>query len=326
MKDESSRSGASGDSVDEAARERVIYVVQQDAQGAYSEPGIDLVDLWRTIWRGKWLIMGITALFAIVSIAYALLAPQWYRAEVLLVPAEDQAAKGLAAQLGGLASLAGIDMGEGSTAEPIAVLKSREFARAFIEDYGLLTVLLADLWDEEAKRWKASDPKDWPDVRDAVKFFDENVRGVYEDARTGLVTLSVEWKDPSIAAEWANILVKRLNERMRGRALAEAEANVTFLQSEMGSTSIVSLQQSIGRLLEGELQKLMLARGNEEFAFRVIDKAEPPKRRSKPKRALLVILATVLGGVIATLAVVLGSASSKRGNIEQPQSQARDAR
>jgi uncharacterized protein involved in exopolysaccharide biosynthesis len=163
-------------------------------------------------------------------------------------------------------------------------------------------------------------------VRDAVKFFDENVRGVYEDARTGLVTLSVEWKDPSIAAEWANILVKRLNERMRGRALAEAEANVTFLQSEMGSTSIVSLQQSIGRLLEGELQKLMLARGNEEFAFRVIDKAEPPKRRSKPKRALLVILATVLGGVIATLAVVLGSASSKRGNIEQPQSQARDAR
>jgi uncharacterized protein involved in exopolysaccharide biosynthesis len=311
---------------DEAARERVIYVVQQDAQGTHQEPGIDLVDLWRTIWKGKWVIAGITAVFALASIAYALLAPQWYRAEVLLAPAEDQAAKGLAAQLGGLASLAGISMGDGGTAEPIAVLNSREFARAFIEDHELLTVLLADRWDDEAKRWKANDPKDWPDIRDAVKFFDENVRDVREDARTGLVTLSVEWRDPVVAAEWANILVKRLNDRMRERALAEAEANVTFLQREMGSTSLVSLQQSIGRLLEGELQKLMLARGNEEFAFRVIDKAEPPKRRSRPKRALLVILATVLGGMIATLAVVLRSTGSKRGDSRQPQTQVRDAR
>ena len=291
--------------------EQRIYVVQQDAQGTSPDSGIDLVELWRTIWKGKWLVAGITAVFSVTSIAYALLAPQWYRAEVLLVPADDQTAQGLAAQLGGLANLAGINIGEGGNAEPIAVLKSRDLARAFIEEQELLAVLLAPEWDEVAKRWKASDPKDWPDIRDAVKFFDDSVRDVREDAKTGLVTLSIEWRDPVIAAEWANLLVKRVNDRMRERALAQAEANVAFLEKELNATSVVSLQQSIGRLLDGEMQKLMMARGNEDFAFRVVDKAEPPKRRSRPKRALLVILATVLGGMIATLAVVLKSAGSK---------------
>src|SRR5690606_2767647 len=110
-----------------------------------------------------------------------------------------------------------------------------------------------------------------------IRYFDDNVRSISEDDETGLVTLTVEWIDPEIAAEWANILVERLNERMRRRALLEAESNVGYLQEELAKTGVVTLQQSISRLLESELQKLMLARGNEEFAFRVIDRAQVPK-------------------------------------------------
>jgi uncharacterized protein involved in exopolysaccharide biosynthesis len=97
----------------------------------------------------------------------------------------------------------------------------------------------------------------------------------------------------------------RLNERMRAQALKEAETNVAFLQTELGRTSVVTLQQSIGRLLESELQKLMLARGNEEFAFRVIDAASPPKERVRPKRALIAVMGTVLGGLLAVFGVFL---------------------
>jgi uncharacterized protein involved in exopolysaccharide biosynthesis len=99
--------------------------------------------------------------------------------------------------------------------------------------------------------------------------------------------------------------VIRLNERLRERALQEAETNVAFLQTELGQTSVVTLQQSIGRLLESELQKLMLARGNEEFAFRVIDAASPPKERVRPKRALIAVVGTMLGGMLAVFGVFL---------------------
>jgi uncharacterized protein involved in exopolysaccharide biosynthesis len=311
--------GASGpghsqnqEAVDKAVPQRVVYVMPQDSVMIPAEDQIDLVQLWQTVWRGKWMIIAITAVFALAAIAYALLATEWYRADVLLAPAEEKSTQGLAAQLGGLASLAGISVGGGSTVEPIAVLKSREFAREFIEELGLLTVLLADDWDAEAQSWKDSNPAKWPDIRDAVKVFDENVRSVREDARTGLVTLSVQWKDPELAAEWANLLVKRLNDRMRKRALREAEANVNYLQRELGATNLVTLQQSIGRLLESELQKLMLARGSEEFSFRVIDRADPPKRRSSPKRTLIVVLATILGGIFATLVVIFRSVALSR--------------
>jgi len=250
-------------------------------------------------------------------VAYALIATEWYSADVLLLPAEERSTQGLgglAGQLGGLASLAGVSVGGGSNIEPLAVLRSRDFTRAFIEDKNLLTVLFSGDWDEEAQRWKFEDPEDWPDLRDAVKYFQEEVRSVDEDISPGLVTLTIEWTDRDTAAEWANLLVKRLNERMRQKALQDAETNVAYLQEELANTSVVTLQQSIGSLLETELQKLMLARGNEEFAFRVIDRAEAPKERSKPNRILLVAFAVIVGGMISMFIVLIRHVIRKNKN------------
>jgi len=264
---------------------------------------IDLWELWDTVWSGRWLIIAITALFAVGGVAYAFLAQEWWRAEVVLAPADKKALPGALSQLGGLASLAGVNLDGGGSKEPIAVLKSREFAREFIARQGIEKALI-----EEAAGW-GQDP---PDIRDAVRFFDRDVRSVSEDKKNGLVTLSVSWKDPQVAAEWANFMVRLLNDRLRLKALEEADRNVRYLQKEMAATSVVSLQQSMGRVLEGEMQKLMIARGNEEFAFKVIDTATPPKRRDAPKRALIAIVATLAGGFLGLLAVFLRKAIRER--------------
>ena len=154
-----------------------------------------------------------------------------------------------------------------------------------------------------AKKWEG-DEEDWPDVRDAVKYFDRKVRRVSEDRRSGMVTLSIEWKDPDVAAEWANLIATRVNEQMRQRALADARANVDYLQREIAATNLVALQQAIGRLLELELQKFMFAKGNQEFSFRVVDKAQIPKKRSRPNRALIMASSVVLGGLLS-IAILL---------------------
>ena len=287
--------------------EPVIYVVPEAVQASASER-VNLLELWHILLGGKWLIAIGTTIFAVGSIALALTATEWYRAEVLLAPADQKSAAGLAGQLGGLANLvgiSGISVGRPGNAEAIAVLTSRSFTRSFIEDYGLLLKLFEDDWDAENARWKAADPEEQPDIRDAIKRFDEEIRRVSDDKRTGLVTLSIEWTDPDVAAEWANSLATRLNANMRQRALTEAERNIAFLEEELADTSVATLRPSIGRLLETELQKLMLARGNEEFAFRVIDPAAPPKYRSRPKRTIFVMLATAIGGFLA-VCIVLG--------------------
>jgi uncharacterized protein involved in exopolysaccharide biosynthesis len=194
-----------------------------------------------------------------------------------------------------------VSVGGGDNNEPLAVLKSKDFAREFITDMKLMPVLLRD--------WRGDKE---PDIRDALKFFTEQVRTVTDDKKTGLVTLGVRWKEADTAALWANEMVKRLNDRMRNQALIEAERNVAYLQKEMAATSVVSLQQSMGRVLEGEMQKLMLARGNEQFAFKVIDRATPPKLRDAPKRALIAIVATLAGGFLGILAVFLRQALRNR--------------
>lgn len=285
--------------------ERLVYVMPEQGYGGTADDGISLRELWNVLWRGKWLIILVTVIFAVSSVAYALLATEWYRAEVLLAPAEQRSTQALGGQLGGIAALAGVSIGNGDSAEAIAVLKSREFAREFIEDLGLLPVFFYEQWDPDSGAWLSDNPEQWPETRDAIRYFHENVLHVSESRDSGLVTLGVEWTQPEVAAVWAKQIVVRLNERLRKRALEEAETNVAFLRAELAQTGVVTLQQSIGRLLESELQKLMLARGNKEFAFRVIDGAVPPKQRIRPKRALIAVVGTMLGGMLAILGVLL---------------------
>jgi uncharacterized protein involved in exopolysaccharide biosynthesis len=212
---------------------------------------------------------------------------------------------GISAQLGGLASLAGVSGIGGSagdrSVEAIATLQSRELAREFIRDHGLVQRIFHENWDSEAGRWKAQDPEDWPDERDAVKFFREGMLSVSQDRKTQLITLSFTWTDPEEAAAWATELVSRVNSRMGERAEVESEDNLRYLNEELSRTKVVTLQQSVSRLIEVEMQKLMMARNSDDYAVRTIDAAQVPKRRERPKRALIAVASTLAGGMLALL-------------------------
>jgi LPS O-antigen subunit length determinant protein (WzzB/FepE family) len=279
------------------------------------DESLDIFQICALVWSHKWTVFVVTAVFVALASVYVFVAKDRFRAEVLLRPADTKSTPGISGALGGLgglASLAGINIGVGNTAEPIAVLSSREFTAAFLEDQNLLPVLFPGRWDSVNKRWKPS----WlssevPDIRDGVRYFDKNIRTVREDKKTGFVTMSIEWTDPNVAANWANLLVERVNERMRNRALAESELNVAYLKQELASSNIVSLQQSIGHVLENELQKLMLAKATKEYSFKIIDHAEPPKWRSSPRR-VLVIGASFMIGLATSVFYIVARYANKR--------------
>lgn len=259
---------------------------------------ITLTDLWNWVSEARVWIASIGLFGASIGATYAFVSQSWYQAEVTVLPASNRGVPAIGTQLGGLASLAGLSLGSTSNSEPVAVVRSGEFTRLFIEQNNLLPLLFANRWDEGAGRWK----RHWlwaePDWRDGVRLFENSVRSISEDKKTNLVTISVEWKDPELAASWANSIVDLLNDQMRQRALIDAERNVAFLRQELATATVVPLQQSIGRLLEGELQKLMLARGNREFSFRVIDRATPPKWRSRPSGVRSVVTGLFLGALL----------------------------
>jgi uncharacterized protein involved in exopolysaccharide biosynthesis len=109
------------------------------------------------------------------------------------------------------------------------------------------------------------------------------------------------------------MLVERLNTRMRDRALRDAERNVNYLRHELTTADVVTLQESVARLLEREMQKMMVARGNPEYSFRVVDRASVPKWRFSPKRIQVVILGSLGGGLVAIfIAILLGRRRARR--------------
>lgn len=318
MDDTPDNTQPTGDARGRGTGERVVYVMPGASAGHPDNDSIDLARIWNVLWSKKWLIAAVTAVFAAASIIYALTLTHWYRSEVLLAPADEQVMNtGIMGQLGNLAGLAGISVGGGGSVEALAVLTSRDFTRAFIEEQNLLPVLFADRWDAENEVWLDEDPENWPDLDDAVQYFNSSLRAVSEDRQTKLVTVAVEWTDPELAARWVALLVTRLNDYMRNRASKEAQANIEYLQAELETTSTFALQQAIGNLLEREHQKLMLARGNDEFSFRVIDGAVVPDSPSRPNRRLMVIVATLFGGVVAVFFVLASHFAQGRQAADQ---------
>lgn len=288
----------------------------------YQDDEIDLRELFDIIWQGKWWIIAITFVFAVGSVFYALSLPNIYKSEATLAPTEEASGGGLsqmAGQLGGLASLAGVNLGKQGTDKTtiaIEVLQSRAFLTEFVKTYDILPELMAveewtpggglkyntELYDPETKEWvreveppKQPKPTSW----EYVEVFRSEVLSVSQSQETGLVTVSVNHQSPEVAQQWVEWLVTDVNNHMRERDIQEARRSLEYLDSELEKTSLSNMQQVFYQLIEKQTQTIMLANVRPEYIFQVLDPAVVPEQKAKPSRALVCIIGTFLGGFLS---------------------------
>lgn len=273
---------------------------------------LDVVGLTRLAWKGRLMIFVAVAISASVGVAYILLGKPLYRAEVVVARSAGQQANSSLAQLGGLASLAGISLNAGGDSQTnVAVLNSRALSAEFIESLNLIPALFPESWDEEKGAWSTKSGEPPPDILDAVLRFKHQNLLVSEDKKTGLIVVAVVWSEPIRAAELANALVLFANAKLQRRALNEAQQNVTYLQNELATTSLATLQSPLARLLEAEMQKLLIARGSKEFAFEVVDGATPPKRSTRPGASVILPVSIFIGAIAGFLMLLFRAAWSR---------------
>lgn len=281
------------------------------------DDGVDLTELVAGIARYRWLVLAVWVTVVAAAMTYYFFATPIYRTEALLAPNQQDAAPSLPGALSGLTNL--IDVGLGSSNGQnvaIATLQSRSFVREFIDEMNLMPVLFEDEWDEQQQSWISEDPDGQPDVREGVQLFLEEVLSVVEDRVSGLVYVRVSWSDPDVATDWAARLIALVNERLRATDLAKSQARLAFLQEQLTKESYVEIRQALASLIEGEIQKSMLARVDTEYAFTVVDPPMPPHKRFSPKLKILLLL-SVAGGLAigvtlaALLALVRGTESPR---------------
>ncbi len=280
---------------------------------------IDLRELSVILWEEKWLIIGITAVAAIVSVVVALTMTEIYTAETTLAQAEqEQSSGGLASQFGGAAALLGVNINSGSGNNintAIATLKSRQFIGRFIEENKLLVPLFASTWNKSSQNsvidesiynpieseWLREDGT--PTQQEAFRKFSEILTVSGPDRNTGIVTVAINWLNPAEAAEWVNQLVSALNQDVRTRDVQEANNAISYLRQQLDATQLVDMQRVFYQLIESQTRITMLADVREEYVFRVIDPAVAPDMRSAPRRALICIIGTMAGGLMSLLLV-----------------------
>ena len=127
------------------------------------ERGSELIKLWRVFVKYKKTIYSIFSITLITSLLYALISTPIYRAELMMVTADEEQSSlfgsgGMGGNLGGLASLAGIAVNSTSqnVNTALAILGSRSFTEEYIVEKNLMPILFDHKWDEEKLVWKTN--------------------------------------------------------------------------------------------------------------------------------------------------------------------------
>jgi uncharacterized protein involved in exopolysaccharide biosynthesis len=270
----------------------VVPPGEQEGAMSFAELSATLAKSWKTLAVASFVS-------ALIMAGISLPMRNVYRGQVIVAPVtEDSTMSGESGglhQLGGLAALAGINIGAGADRreEEIATLSSMGFAREFISGEDLMPVLFPDNWNPRTKQWKPG--KVPPTLEDAALKFTQSVSRIATDQKTGLVVVTVEWTSPELAARWANEMVDRVNDRLRAEAIRNADLSIEYLNKELKKTSVVQIQQAIYQLIESQINKAMMANVQREYAFRVIDPAYPSKHKVRPKRAIMVLVGAAVG-------------------------------
>jgi Chain length determinant protein len=249
---------------------------------------IKLKDVFDAIWRFRIGVLACLILGACAGVTLSLVSDEKYEATIVLSTVSDEGLSSrlgglgaLASQYGGIASLAGISIGGNNKRdESLAVLQSEFLTEKYINDHNLLPVLFPKYWDASSGKWTVSDKKRMPTLWKANRFFNKRIRKVTDEKRTGLVYLKIEWKDPVVAALWANDLVKLTNAYLRDKAIQESENSIAYLREQGAKADSVDARHAIYTVMENEINKEMLARERQEFALKILDPAVPPERPS----------------------------------------------
>ena len=250
-----------------------------------------LVEIYKVVYSRIYFLIVAFSFLIFSLITYTSLAEESYKSTTIIshVETEQGGLSSFGSQLGGLSSLAGINIGSQDSRRNvnIAILTSRFFLEDFIISENLTNELLYN------SSYDANSVPDWllyKTLRNSIN--------ITEDLKTGLVTLSLEWHDPNIAADWTNKLVASINNKIRLQDIEEAKQNISFLEKEIKTTKLTEVQNLLYDIMQNQTETMMLANVKKEYAFNVVNPAYPPELRFFPQKKLIVIIGTILGGFV----------------------------
>ena len=193
--------------------------VEVPPSDTYEEKETDLLDLALVLAKHKRLIIGIAFVACFVALILGSIMTPIYRAETRIIPPQlltgQMQTGGLLSLPSGLRSRVGQFGGTSTPADLITgIVKSRTMLDRIIDKFGLM-----DYYEAEYRQ----------NARRALS----DATNASVDTKSGLITITVEDKDPALAADIANAFVNELQDLLQNLAITQVSQQRLFLENHL---------------------------------------------------------------------------------------------
>ena len=278
----------------------------------------DYYDLFR---RNILSFVVLVSLSLIISVSVALMSPNIFKSTSIVVPSSSKYSSGSSGsqnQLGGLASLAGINVQTEVDKGAIAfkTLSSYDFFELLYEDDEFIKKVLAGtnynytnnsvdkfdplFVDENSQEWLIK-----PSIEQAYKIFHKKHFSSFKDRKSGFIYLHGEHRVPNVAQEIVEKTLYRLNEYIRSKDVKEAHAALKYIEGKIASANTLDVKKVLASLAEGELQVIALSEASDDYVFKIIQSPFLPETKDRPHRSRMVLVGGLLGLTVSILLVLL---------------------
>lgn len=251
-------------------------------QNQTSDDEINLLDYLKVILKHKRLIIAISAIAVAATIVISLTMTPVYESKTIVISAAQQ--KELSPMVGLAAQFGIATPASSSVAEIVNLLNSNVLRERIIRGYNLLDVF----FKKGSLDKKSENEKIWAGLR-----FLQGALKVNFKQKDNIIEISMQFKDPQIAADILNHTLIELTNYMSSEAKRVAETNKKYLESQLNDTADPFIKTKIYNLIAQQIEQSMMAEVKENFAFKVIDPPKVPDKRIKPKRRQMVMISFV---------------------------------
>ena len=190
------------------------------------EDEIDLVDLLKTIYKNRKLIIMITLVTTLFGVVFALSQPKKYKSDMTFVEQKSSSSSSLLSSLSSSIPFGlGSGIGAGESSSLTTVMESRKFRDKVAEKLKLREYIL-----EISKRDEEDHSK--LDRQDVANWLGRAVL-VSQDAKTGVYKVTVELEDKGMATKIANAYYYTLDDYLKNDKLDKSKVSRQYLEKQV---------------------------------------------------------------------------------------------
>ena len=258
----------------------------------------NLFSVAETFYKNKTRIVFISLALSLAALIYSFTMKEVYLSEALIMSSDSSQSNSLLDRYSSLASFGGINLPTMSPnnrlEEAIAILKSREFVLDIINKRKLDKILLAsnkwdkdkdeiifneNIYDTKTEKWKPEffGPSGKPTNRQLYDAFNRRLT-IFKDLETRFVTLGFKSLSPKISKEILEGIIFEVNNNLRFKDIEYAKSSISYVESQLGKALTIDLKNIFYQMIAEQTKTIMLARGQDDYIFKVID---PPFYQKK---------------------------------------------